>query len=73
MNQSDWISVNERLPEVAALVLVSFGEYSTTRVAIFQPHKYDLERWIPQDGNDDFYDNEILAWMALPKGYKKPK
>lgn len=66
---SEWIPVTERLPD-------KDGEYLVTKkLRYFGKTKIDVACWLLaliEDGNNGFYTNDqVIAWMPLPKAYKE--
>lgn len=66
----DWIEINEdrsNLPEICSEVLVTYkhGEI-TTELSLFGEDGvfYDI------NGNNN-WDNRVIAWMYMPKPFKK--
>lgn len=66
----EWIPCSERLPEETGLYLITFkaygGGYAVTLLYYEKPKKYWTRENIYQFGND-----EVVAWMPLPKPYKE--
>ena len=66
--QVEWIPCSERLPEAGQVVIVSDNrgdvyEYTMNPLSV---NKYIDDKWT-------FMGHEILAWMPLPKPYKRKK
>jgi hypothetical protein len=76
-----WISVNDKLPENADDVLVTYQEkddHSRKFVGIscfsemyFNGRKTGYYHWMQPFQYFD-YNHEIIAWMPLPKPYTEP-
>lgn len=62
LEQTEWIPVTERLPENIRNVLVTLEEHGmvATYISFYVPSEH---RW----NNDD----NVIAWMPLPKPYKE--
>lgn len=61
----EWIPVSERLPDTYELCLVTYGKkYRVRDVAIYNVIS---RKWLSYGKNLE----NVLAWMPLPKPYKK--
>ena len=74
MEESRWISVNERLPETAFGCLVTVYETDRRTGEEFEailPYAvgYDGETWNDIDG--EVIPFEVIAWRPLPEPYKE--
>lgn len=58
LEQTRWISVNERLPE-EGLAVLTYGENGDYEV-----------NWLDFDGKWFWEDVDVVAWMPLPPCYK---
>lgn len=58
LEQTRWISVNERLPE-EGLTVLTYGENGDYEV-----------NWLDFDGKWFWEDVDVVAWMPLPPCYK---
>lgn len=57
---SEWIPVNERLPEIGDYVLCSIADHYSSK------HKIVISQY----NREDFWSNGIIeAWMPLPQPY----
>lgn len=69
----EWISVNDRLPEMKGLYLVAANQYKDTTIAEYSALG---KSWIGLQNvgtYDDWdYDCEVTHWMPLPEPPKKP-
>lgn len=65
---SEWIPVSERLPEMLAEVLVSYGRVrKSVLVAHYEPYPEDAgDHWVGQCGCQ-LESCEVTHWMALPE------
>lgn len=55
----EWISVNERLPEIDKRVIVTSARWGSWEIDI---DSWNGKRWVK-------YGGYVLAWMPLPKPY----
>lgn len=67
---SEWIPVNEKLPDKDGKYLV------TKKLRHFGITEIDIACWLKNlmkyDGNNGFYTNDqVIAWMPLPKIYEE--
>ena len=58
LEQTRWIPVSERLPK--------WGEEALT---IDNDGNYEVNHIMDDESNEWFYDDDIVAWMPLPKPY----
>ena len=69
-----WIPVNERLPESADYVLMSFANYSDPLIGRYEQQEDGSCNWYlgDCDEEDTCLANDLFvnAWMPLPKQYK---
>lgn len=64
LQQSPWISVEERMPEDNQLVLTSSGIYGTKLLVWNECHNV----WNYEDGDDVYCERDkIDAWMPIPE------
>lgn len=64
LQQSPWISVEERMPEDNQLVLTSSGIYGTKLLVWNECHNV----WDYEDGDDVYCERDkIDAWMPIPE------
>lgn len=65
-----WTSVSERLPERGEIVLVSYKTTDKVHMCKYLDDGTENQWW---SYNDDCFawDNVVLAWMSLPKSYRK--
>ena len=68
---SDWIPVEERLPDDDEYILVSFSNYPNPDIGRYE---WDEEGGAFYPGDDETsyvqYGLFVNAWMPLPKNYK---
>ena len=82
---SEWIPVNERLPEKGGDYLVtqktSFSDYVYGSVASYALNLYDVDEydfankkhpgWYEYDSEYGYYEIDgVIAWMPLPEPHK---
>lgn len=62
----EWIPVNERLPEIGQVVIVTDDRGKVFEYKLDQSNmdKYTSGKW-------RFLDHKIIAWQPLPEPYKK--
>lgn len=61
-----WIPTTEKLPQIDVEVLATL-KWDMVTIA-YRRNEYS---WSIYDGEADALNNDILAWMELPKPYKK--
>ena len=61
-----WIPISERLPEKNVEVLAT-TEWGAVTIA----EMYSANDWFIHEGTTNAETDEIVAWMPLPKPYKK--
>jgi hypothetical protein len=69
LEKQTWISVKDRLPERRQLVLIQ-KKYRINNIYYALGWYQDNEWYI---NFEKIEDNEVLAWMPLPKAYKIEK
>jgi hypothetical protein len=67
MNTDNWISVNDRLPEIDGEYIVSNG--SMVGVAYYE--NIGIEYQFHREDYDSFYHNDVTHWQPLPKPPKE--
>lgn len=69
-----WVPVDERLPEDASYVLMSFENFSLPAVGRYEKHEDGSGDWYlgDCDQEDTCVANDLFvnAWMRLPEQYK---
>ena len=61
MSKKDWVSVDERLPEVGVMVLVV--------IDLDGSHQYDTD-YLEENGTwryADYMEDKIVAWCPIPE------
>ncbi len=62
--EKEWTYCSDRLPEEMEVVLVST---SWDRVTVGELCDVERRFWLLDGGEVNAYDDEVVAWMALPK------
>lgn len=73
MSRNDWISVDERLPEMNKPVLVSCvdGVLEYVWIARWQEDGDSESGWSWTYPETDYSSATVVAWQPLPEVYKK--
>ena len=66
---AEWIPVSERLPKARESVILSTKEW-TGEGCYWETTKHHVI-WKGYRWNATYWDDEVIAWMPLPKPYKE--
>ena len=73
LESTNWIPVDERLPETDDYILVSFRNYTLPDIGRYEADKDGGGTFYPGDNERSYvsYGLFVNAWMELPECYKE--
>ena len=73
LKATNWISVDEKLPDPDKYILVSFENFPIPMIGIYTVDDDDGGTFRISDKDDSFLEHDLYvdAWMELPKRYRE--